>query len=294
MDGFDLTQTVPDASMSFMMLGIGIAVFVPILFYRGVAGRWKGQLLSMFLGILAYATLDMLIVNTLVVLPLYIPGVLNFMDTHGAVLLIYQLILSGVLLESGRLFFIYVMHLRAPEIGDPARMAVGYGGAEALLTVALGLFLNLTMASAINQQGLSLLMEGLGSEAIEELMTTTVNPLLNTPAYYYLMLGVEAAAKVLFHIAQSLLLFVAVSNKGPKWLFAVAVCCRMLLLLPVALFNQGAYSNMVLSRVFVLLAIAVTCALAYFVLRRWDPESLKKQEKQIKVKINTRAPGGNR
>ena len=292
MDVIDFTQTVSDSSIGFMMLGVAISVFAPIIFYRVVAGRFKGQILSMVLGVLGYVTIEMLIVNTLVVAPFYIPGVLDFLNARPALFLAYQLVFTAVLMEAGRWFFIYTIYQKSKEIGDAARMAVGYGGTESILVIAMGIFLNITLSMAINDQGLALLFEGMDTEQITELMTTTIQPLVGTPAAYHLITGLDGIVRIAFHIAQTLILYLMVSKKGPGWLLPLAMVLRVLCLLPIGLYNQGVYSNLLLNKTLILLAAALSGGVCYLLYQRYAPEALKPQEQKPRLRAMT--PGGRR
>ena len=291
MDVIDFTQTVSSTSIGFMMLGVIISVFAPIVLYRTVAGRFKGQILSMVLGVLGYVTIEMLIVNTLVVLPFYIPGVLDFLNARPTLFLAYQLVLNGVLMETGRWFFVYTIYQRTPQIGDAARMAVGYGGTESILMVAMGMFLNITVAMAINDQGLAVLLEGMDNQQITELMTT-IKPLVDTPAAYHLITGLDGLVRILFHIAQTLILYLMVSKKGPGWLLPLAMLLRVIYLLPIGLYNQGIYSDLLLNKTLILMVVSLTCGVCYLLYQRFAPDDLKPQEQ--KPRIKTMVPGGKR
>lgn len=172
--------------------------------------------------------------------------------------LLYGCLAAGLFEETARLVGLRWLCRRdaAPMTGFA--YGVGHGGIESILIAGLGAVSNLVTMTAINagQAGeiLASLPEGQRAAAEAQLVQ-----LAALPAATFLASGVERIAAIAFHIALSMVIWMVVTGRIPRWGYAVAVALHAGLDSIAMLYQMGVLQSIWLTEALVMAASAAVC-----------------------------------
>lgn len=132
---------------------------------------------------------------------------------QGNILLygLYGGLMAGLFEETGR-FLAFRFMLRKQKAGIMAlSYGMGHGGVEAFLLVGLTMMSNLALGLAYT-----------GGDALSPEMAAAAEALVSTPAGMFLWAGFERVSAIMLHMANSVLVFAAVTTSR-RWLFPAAI-----------------------------------------------------------------------
>ena len=176
---------------------------------------------------------------------------------HPFLFAVYGALAAGVFEEIGRYvgFNYYLKENR--EWKDGVAYGIGHGGAETVLLGA-GASLELVALALLSNAGK---LTQLSSQVPPDIFNALTSTLHATP-YTFLLIGVERIFAIIFHIALSLIVLLAVRKDNVKYLWG-AILLHAFLDFPAGLYQAGA------TKMWVVESIAGVCALAlaYFIVK---------------------------
>lgn len=155
------------------------------------------------------------------------PG--GFILSHTWAYVLYGTLAAGVFEETGRLAGFRL--LRRQDRRESAVMyGIGHGGLESLLLGGIPAVWNLASALGYNA----------GTLTGDALASVPAAPA--APAADYLVIGVERALVICFHIALSVPVFQAAKRPGKRWLYPAAILLHAGMDVFAALYQRGVLS----------------------------------------------------
>lgn len=170
------------------------------------------------------------------------PMTLIFSDSK-VLYVLYAILAAGLFEEFGR-FVGYKFFLKDQHgLKDGLSYGIGHGGVELFTIGLLGAITSFMMFGLVNNGELaSALGESLTQEQIQEMETQFIE----TPAYMYILSGLERVAALSMQIFLSLVVLLGVRKNVLKYVWA-AVGLHAIFNLSPALYQVGAISNVVLA-----------------------------------------------
>ena len=135
------------------------------------------------------------------------------------------------------------------------------------------MFGNLTYAAAINSGKIDEILSTLSGESLDQVIST-LNVLVETPSYTYLIGIVERVFAVAIQISLSVLVWFAVSKKGKGYLFPVAISIHFAVDFVTALINGLGVPAVAVEAVVGVMAVLV-CIFAKVI---WQKEHTEEPE----------------
>jgi uncharacterized membrane protein YhfC len=210
--------SVPTLSIAFMCVSAIVSIGLPIALFLILRKRFKLKAVPMFIGAAAF-----------VVFALVLEQILHFVVLHssadGTIALrskpllytLYGCFAAGIFEETGR--FVSFKLLRKKYRGETAvstglSYGIGHGGIEAIL---------LSGVSMLSSAVISILLNAHVGGIAALLPAVSINALVDTAPYMFLIAGVERIGAVAVHIALSLIVWKAVTVRGAMWLYPLAI-----------------------------------------------------------------------
>ena len=149
---YDLTRTVPDAAIAFVMLGIVISITLIILLLYRFMNKNGGHFLSAFSGVMTYLLFSYALYGVFAILLDMIPGMSQFSSDHPVQRVIMITFLTTALAIVGKLIAIKILSTRYDTPGDMLTLGAGFAFANAFSTI-LYWIMTMTIMLTINQNG---------------------------------------------------------------------------------------------------------------------------------------------
>lgn len=140
---------------------------------------------------------------------------------------LYGALAAGIFEETARLFGFKVMLKGKSDRACPVAYGIGHGGIEVILVLAVSyvVFLLIKLGFPMGDEAATAAMR----EVVDGLSTSTIA-----------LAMFERIPTMLIHIGLSMIVFVAVRQKGKIWLYFLAIVLHALVDVPAALFQFGA------------------------------------------------------
>lgn len=175
-----------------------------------------------------------------------------------ALYILYGCLAAGLFEETARLIGLRLLCRRDAGALTGFAYGVGHGGIEAILVAGLGAVNNLATLAALNAgQGESILAAV--PEAQRAAVQTQLEQLASLPASTFLASGVERAVTIAFHIALSMVIWMVVTKRLPKWGYAAAVALHAAVDSIAILYQLGVLRSLWLTEVILAAATALVC-----------------------------------
>ena len=184
----------------------------------------------------------------------FFPAVLS----HTAAYVIYGALAAGLFEETARLVGLRYLCRRTPEALTGFAYGVGHGGLEAVYIGVLGMVNDLAVAAALNAGGAEALLAGIPAEQLP-LAKSQLAALAGTPAPVFLAAGAERLITMALHIALSMLVWMAVTKRLPKWAWAAAVALHAGTDVVAGLYQTGVLTDVWLTELLVAACTAAVC-----------------------------------
>lgn len=142
---------------------------------------------------------------------------------------LYGGLMAGLFEETGR-FVAMKFWLKKQHNDDHNALlyGIGHGGFEMAYILVFGMLNNLIYAVMINSGQIEGLMAPLDT-ASQETLRAAVDALVSTPFYVFLLSLAERLAALAAQISLSVIVWIAVTRKGKKPLFLLAICLHMVI-----------------------------------------------------------------
>jgi uncharacterized membrane protein YhfC len=184
------------------------------------------------------------------------------MAKNHLLLAIFLGLTAGIFEEVGRfLGFRFLLKDRL-NYGNGLAFGVGHGGIEAVLLVGLNYINYIIFALLLNK---GLINQVFAGKISNDMISEIVKMLVSTPAYNFLLAGLERAFAITIQIALSLIVLLAVRNKNLLYLL-IAILLHMLIDTPIAYMAMQGVNVFILEGVTFLIALASL----YFIIRMKD------------------------
>lgn len=221
-------STVP--SLSFITMGISLLAgfVIPAVLFLFLQKKYGCKKLPFFIGC-----------GTFFVFAIGLEGIVHSIVLGGgraealmANPVLYGLyggLMAGLFEETGRLVA-YKTLLKKHQADDSTALAygAGHGGFEAFYILATGMITNIVFGIMINTGNTAALFNGL-DEAKTVAMISTLQKVSATASGVYLVGVIERFSAVAYHMAASVLVWIAVRNKSKWYLFPVAIVLHTIL-----------------------------------------------------------------
>lgn len=232
-----MSPTVPILSIVCMAVSGLVSLLLPIALLLFVRQRYKARLAPCFVGAAAF------ILFALVLNPLFKnlvalqPAISGFISANWWALGLFGGLTAGLFEETGRLLSFFLLRRRYNNLGGALAYGIGHGGIEAIIFCTLGMTNNIIYSVILNASG---------AEALQLLIPGTegaVAALAEPLSWLFLIGGVERIIAISFHIAASVLVWLAATGRGPWGLYFLAILFHTMVNFPIGLVQGGIVTN---------------------------------------------------
>lgn len=162
----------------------------------------------------------------------------QLLQSQPALYILYGCLVAGIFEESGRLLCGRFMLKNYNDRESAVTMGIGHGGTEMILLVGLSMISYFMIALSINAQGLSALTTDMEEEQVSQLYQSLAS--INSIGAGVAILAIcERIMAMALHISLSILVFSAAKERGPMYLYPVAIGLHALCNVPAAMFQSG-------------------------------------------------------
>lgn len=184
---------------------------------------------------------------------------------QGSTLLysVYGALAAGVFEETGRFVAYKTLMRKHYTTKNAVYIGIGHGGFEAIAVLGITLLSYVGIAVAVNSLGIDAVAEQLagGNPALVETARQQLDA-IGTYGFANMAMGIyERIIAMVFHVCMSVIVYKAVSQRGKIWLYPCAVVIHAAMDFPVALFQRGVFTSILLMYV-ILTAFAVIAVFA--------------------------------
>lgn len=201
------------------LISIGLPAALLVLWKKKTKVRFKPFLVGMAVFFVSVMVLESIFHQFMVVID---SPIKRFIMSSPFIYAVYAGLAAGIFEETGRLIaFRFFLN---KENGREAGVAygIGHGGIEAVLLVGIAMINNLVLVLTLNSMGAEKYLSMLPAETADT-VRVGLESLYSTPAAMFLVGGIERVFAIAFHIALSVLVFMAVKRQGKKYLYPVAI-----------------------------------------------------------------------
>lgn len=234
-----MEQSVPTLSIVFACLSAAMAIFVPLALAMWCARKRKGAFRSVIVGMACFLLGALVLENLLhsVVFTL----VPTLRQTPVAYTL-YAALAAGLFEETARLVGLRILCKKDSDVMTGFAYGVGHGGFEALYIGFAGLVGNVITMLAINSGQISGMLQGLTGEQLAAAQAQ-LSALCTMAPITFLAGGLERLVALCFHLALSMVIWMVVTKRLPKWGYAAAVGLHAGLDVFAALYQVGVLTS---------------------------------------------------
>lgn len=261
-----MPNSIPAGNFLCSLLSLLLILALPIGLCVYCARKHRGSLRAVLIGALCF------MVGAGVLEQSLHAAVFSFFPSitkNAAAYCIYGCLAAGVFEETARLLGLRYLCKRDknPTIG--LAYGVGHGGIEALM-LALTIFSNLMVMTTINSGNGASLLQGLDA-ATAQGMTAQLSSLATEPSWVFLMAGVERVFAVILHIALSMLIWMVVTGRVPKWGYPLSILLHALSDLPAVLGQVQILTNVLLLEALIGVLSVGIAAFVFWLYRKTAP-----------------------
>lgn len=212
-----------------------LSILLPFIFILILRRRFKIQWIPILIGAGIFILFAMVLeqITHMLVLRPEVDGTIPLIADSPWLYVLYGVLAAGIFEETGRLFAFLLMKRKYKVVDSAVSYGIGHGGIEAIIVVGLGMLNSIIIGIMINS----------GGGIAESLPAGTAEILTSTPTYMYILSIIERVFAITVHIALSVLVWIAVMNKGKWWLFPLAIVLHALTNTTAAMFQADLMSN---------------------------------------------------
>lgn len=268
-ENFDLTQSVPVLSVTFLAVTCFLSIAVPLLAVYLFRKKFRASFRALLYGIADYLTLEYMLCSALWMLLLLIP----VFRAYPIAYILVGLVIGCILLETGRYYMIGLLQKHKLSFGSLFLFATGISGMNSILRVMVKSFESFVIAITINDTGLEVLAAEAGENALA--MLQSIEPMLTCQPFIYLMTGLDVFVNLLFHIAVTFLLYAVYTKRIQNYFLPVIIGIRFLYELPGYFYSYGLIiTNAYVAEGITVIVTAAAAYLAYRILTAEMPDEL--------------------
>ena len=263
-----MTGKVPTSSIVCMVISclVGFAIPIVLFFYFRKKGADK---LPFYVGC-GVMFLFALVLEGLVHQLVFSTPLGDAIYSNNLLYAFYGGLMAGLFEETGRYIAFQTILKKFRENDNNALMyGAGHGGFEALIILSVSMLNNIVMARYINNGEITTLTESLTGDNLAQ-MEETINTMLTTPSYVFLVGSIERILAVALQIALSVLVWYAVKNREQKYLYPVAIIIHLVIDMFAVILSSNDVP-ILLIELFVAIATALTI---FFAKKVWDKNHL--------------------
>jgi len=224
---------VPGLSIAFMVVSALIGFGVPTGLFLGLRKRFELKAVPMLVGAAVFVVFALILEQTLhaFVLTRNADGTVPLMTDHPALFVLYAIFAAGIFEETGRLVGFLILRKRYEGVRTGISYGIGHGGIEAILLLGVSMISNIVFSFLINS-----------GTALPAAADTAVDALKTTAPGLFLVGGAERLSAIAMHISLSVIVWMAVTRRGRRWFYPLAIVLHALADLPAALHQAGVLS----------------------------------------------------
>lgn len=250
------TITVPVLSLVFCCVSAIVSIGIPVLLVALCVRRHRGALWAVFTGAVCFVVGAMILESLMhrLVLTVLAPD----LPRHPVAYIFYGCLAAGVFEETARLVGLSLLSRRdaAPVIGFA--YGVGHGGVEAIMIGGLGAINNIAAIIMVNSGQTDTLLSGLSGDTLA-LAIAQLEQLARTSSPLFLAGGLERVVTVAFHIALSMLVWMAAVRRIPRWGFGIAILLHAGIDVFAMLYQLGIITNIWLTEAALVVLVPIVC-----------------------------------
>lgn len=243
-----------------LLLALGAPVALAVLCGRRRRSAWR----AVGIGAACFALFALVLEQ---LCHLLVRTVLPVILRNPAAYVAYGALAAGLFEETARLAGLRFLCRREPDALTGFAYGVGHGGFEAVYIGVLGMVNNLVTAAMLNAGGAEALLVGIPEEQLP-LAQSQLAALAGTPALTFLAGGAERLITMALHIALSMLVWMVVTKRLPKWAWAAAVALHAGTDVVAGLYQTGVLTDVWLTELLVAAYTAAVCCGVWRVYRR--------------------------
>ncbi len=266
---------VSNISIAIMLFDMILGILVPITLMIVVKKKFKLGLKPFFIGCLGmflFAFVLEQIVHTVILGS----QVGSAIQNNVWLFAVYGGLMAGLFEETGRFLFMKYLLVKEQQNAHNAILyGVGHGGFEMAYLLVFGMLNNLIYSVMLNTGSKMILLAPL-DETNRQAVEAGFETLVNTPPYMFLLSPVERAAALVLQIALSMLVWMAVTGLGTKWLFPLAIMIHMLVDTGTVLMSRLGVPIILIE--LIIWVFAAACSL--LVIRMWRNERLRQKPEE--------------
>lgn len=221
------TLHVPSASIWGMVVSLIVSVGLPIVLLIVIRKKTKARISSFFIGSATFVVFALILEQILHMVVLKNTGTL--LTGNIWLYALYGGLAAGIFEETGRYLAMKFCMRKNLNKQNAIMYGAGHGGIEAILIVGLSSISNIITAAMINNGQLLTALSVSGvDEATYQSTISQLSALWTTPSWQFYVTGLERISAIIFHIAASYLVYLAVRNKKISW-YLLAVLAHFLM-----------------------------------------------------------------
>ena len=255
---------VSSASITCMTIAAMVAIGLPVGLFLGLRKRFGLRVVPLLIGAAVFVVFAVILEGELLHPLVLRPdenGVIELLTNSPWLFVAYGALAAGVFEETGRLVGFTLLRRRFAGVRTAVSYGIGHGGMEMILVLGLGMVSNITLAMLINTGGSDQVFAGLP----EGQAAALTQALTETAPQLFLLGIVERVFALVVQLSLSILVWIAVTHAGRRWLFPLAVALHALVDVPAACAQAGLLSTTWAEIILTLCALA----LGAYALRWW-------------------------
>ncbi|TVT28243.1 YhfC family intramembrane metalloprotease [Salinicoccus cyprini] len=252
---------VSTGNIIIMGLVVLASLMLPFIFILVLRKRFQIQWIPILIGAATFIVFAMVleqIAHFLVLRP-GVDGSIALLDSSPWLYVLYGVLAAGVFEETGRLVAFLLMKRKYRKIDSAVSYGIGHGGVEAIIVLGLSTFNVLILSILANN----------GSDLLGQLPAGVLESITGAPAYTYIIGILERIIAISLHIGLSVIVFVAVMQKGKWYLFPLAIVLHALANVTAAMMQAGLLANLWMVYVGLVLMVIITLFIAYTLASRY-------------------------
>lgn len=259
-----VSQQVPWLSIIFMTVSLIISFLYPITIYLYASKKYRTPFMPVIIGASVFILFGVIVKGVVTGLLIIIPGVHDKIKSIPVLYAFVAALLADFFEETGRFVAFWFLNKKnkCEDTGTAIAFGVGHGGIEAILMVGIAMLNSLLLAMTINFAGADSVIAGLEGDTLKSVVEG-INELTRTNSLLFLTSGFERFVAISFHVAASVLVFMAVTDKRRFYLYPLAIGLHMILNIPAGLYQVGILSNVYEVEGIIFVTATTICSFTY-------------------------------
>lgn len=251
------TLKVPTPNIIAIIITFIISVFVPIMLLIIIRIKTKAKISSFFIGALTFFIFVVVFERMLHSVVLTGLGNISQLITNNIWLYaLYGGLAAGIFEETGRFISIKFYMKNNLNRENALMYGAGHGGMESILIVGLTYVSNLVGVFLLNSGMAATLFPG--EQGAHSLYGLEV--LITTPTYHFYIAGIERLLAITLHMALSILIYKAATQKGKMGYYPLAIGLHFICNFIVVIVAH--YFSLVMAEIACLVCVAVAVVIA--------------------------------